>query len=163
MDLPMGKHELREVVVRRTTTVLLLILTTVIIATVTLWLTGKAYRKVDPVPFHEIRLIAHRLAEGHVTVPVLVALATPMLLNILLFLPWGFLMFLALDRPERPTIQSYLLTILFGIAFSASVEVYQYFLPSRVTDVNDVIWNGVGAVVGAFLGHLRRRVRVSFE
>ena len=48
-----------------------------------------------------------------------------------------------------------------GLSFA--VEATQYFLPNRVTDINDVIWNSTGALVGAFFGHLRKRVRIAFE
>jgi glycopeptide antibiotics resistance protein len=92
-----------------------------------------------------------------------VALISPLILNVLLFLPWGFLAFIALDTPERPASQSYLLTILLALGLSLGVEATQYFLPDRVTDVNDVIWNSAGALAGAVFGHLRKRVRVAFE
>ena len=158
----MGK-EIRTVVVRRWMSVLLLLLTTVAIAAITLSLTGRAYNKVDAVPFRDMRLLISRMEEGPIPVPLLVALVAPMVLNILLFIPWGFLMFIVLYRQERSTGNVYLLTVLLAMLFSAAVEAWQYFLPTRVTDINDVIWNGVGAAVGAFLGHLRKRVRVAFE
>jgi len=160
----MPKGSVRVISVKRRTTVLLLILTTILIATITLSLSGKAYAKVDPVPFREIRLLVDRITgEVPMPMPVLVALTMPMILNVLLFMPWGFLMFLALDTSERPTLQSYLLTYLVAMGFSFAVEASQYFLPTRVTDINDVIWNGFGALLGAFFGHLRKRIRVSFE
>ncbi len=56
----------------------------------------------------------------------------------------------------------YVLTILSGLTFTCAIEAWQYFLPSRVADVNDVIWNTVGASAGAILGHLRARVRFEF-
>lgn len=159
----MGKATIRTIVVRKRTTVLLLILATITIALITLWISGKSYEKVDPVPFREIRLIAERIQEGPMPMNLFVALIMPAILNALLFVPWGFLMFLALDTVDRPTNQTYLLTILLALAFSCAVEAAQYFLPTRVTDINDVIWNGFGAFVGAILGHLRKRVRVAFE
>jgi glycopeptide antibiotics resistance protein len=143
---------------------MLLVLTTVIIASITLSLSGKAYTKVDPEPFRELKTLSRRLqAAEPMPTSVIVALTMPIILNILLFLPWGFLMFIVLDKPERPTNQSYLLTVLLAMAFSCLVEAWQYFLPTRVTDINDVIWNGSGALFGAVLGHLRKRVRVAFE
>ncbi|MEO8217642.1 MAG: VanZ family protein [Acidobacteriota bacterium] len=153
----------RLIVVGKRTTVLLLLLVSMAIVGVTVWLSGKAYSKVDPVPFRDIRVLQRRLAEGPIPVSTFTALISPIILNMLLFVPWGFLMFIVLDNPKRPTFQSYLLTFLIAVSFSASVEAWQYFLPTRVTDINDVIWNGSGAVVGAILGHLRKRVRVSFE
>ena len=83
--------------------------------------------------------------------------------NILLFVPWGVLMFIALYSVERPTVQTYILTILLGLTFTLGVEAWQYFLPSRVADINDVIWNTSGTVAGAILGHMRLRVRFEFE
>ena len=71
-------------------------------------------------------------------------------------------MFLALYSVERPTVQTYVLTILLGFTFSCAIEAWQYFLPSRVADINDVIWNTVGTSLGAVAGHLRRRVRFEF-
>lgn len=159
----MAVREVRMIVVRKSVTLLLLLITTATMGGVTVWLSGKAYSKVNPVPFREVRLLADRLAEGPVPMPVLVALTMPIILNVLLFVPWGFLMFVFLDRPGRPASQSYLLTVLFALSFSGLVEAWQYFLPTRVTDINDIIWNGAGSLVGAFLGHLRKRVRVAFE
>lgn len=159
----MGKEAVKLIVVRRWMTVALLILTTVLIAAITLSLAGKAYTKVDPVPFREIRLLIQKMNEGPVSMPIVVALFAPAVLNVLLFIPWGFLMFIALYTVERPTNQVYLLTLLLATGFSSLVEAWQYFLPTRVTDINDVIWNVVGGLVGAFLGHLRKRVRVAFD
>ena len=159
----MARRNERLVVVGKKTTVLLLLLVTLAMLGVTLWVSGKAYAKVDAVPFRDLRLLNDRMAEGPVPMPTLVALLTPLIFNMLLFVPWGFLMFVLLESPSRPTSQAYLLTFLFAIAFSAGVEAWQYFLPTRVTDINDVIGNVSGAIVGAILGHLRKRVRISFE
>lgn len=159
----MPKSAVREIAVHKAFTVIFLIAATIGIATLTLWVSGKSYNKVNPEPFREVKMIAERLSEGSISVPVLVALLMPILMNVLLFVPWGFLMFLALDSPKRPASQSYLLTLILGFAFSSIVESAQYFLPTRVMDVNDVIWNASGALLGAVLGHLRKRVRIVFE
>lgn len=159
----MAPRRVKTVVVGRLATVFLLIGVTVGIALATLWLSGKAYTKVDPVPFHEIRVLVDKLGAGPVSFPTFVALVSPMILNVLLFLPWGFLAFLLLDNPERPVPQSYLVTVLFAIGLSLAVEAAQYFLPTRVTDINDVIFNACGALLGAVLGHIHRRVRITFE
>jgi glycopeptide antibiotics resistance protein len=153
----------RTITIGRPTTIVLLLLMTVVIALVTLWASGKAYAKVDPVPFHELKVLQEKLSEGPVPFPIFVALISPLILNVLLFLPWGFLAFVVFDTPARPASQSYLLTVLLAMGLSLVVEGTQYFLPNRVTDINDVIWNSAGALVGAFFGHLRKRVRVAFE
>lgn len=148
---------------KRHTTVLLLVLTTAAIIALTIWASGKAYTKVDPEPFRELRLLQQKLSEGPVRTETIVALTMPIILNLLLFVPWGFFMFLTLDHPGRATLQSYLLTVLLAMAFSSLVEAWQYFLPTRVTDVNDIIWNGAGALVGGAYGHARKRIRLAFE
>ncbi len=159
----MAGRDQRTVVVRKRVTFLLLLLVTLSMFSMTISLSGKTYKKVDPVPFREVRLLYQKFSEGHVAMPILVALVMPMLLNTLLFLPWGFLLFLLLDSPDRPAYQSYLITLILALGLSAFVEAWQYFLPTRVTDINDVIWNGAGAVAGALLGHLRKRIRFAFE
>lgn len=159
----MARRTERLVVVGKKTTATLLLAVTLAIVGVTLWVSGKAYAKVDAVPFRDFRVLTSRMSEGPVPMPTVIALITPLIFNMLLFLPWGFLMFVLIESPRRPTSQAYLLTFLFAMAFSFGVEAWQYFLPTRVTDVNDVIGNVSGALVGAILGHLRKRVRISFE
>ena len=153
----------RTIPVSRKITVFFLLLTTVGIAGLTLWASGKAYTKVDPEPFREIRVLRDKLSQGPMRTETIVALTMPIVLNLLLFIPWGFFAFIALDVPDRPAIQSYLWTVFGAMAFSSLIEAWQYFLPTRVTDVNDIIWNAAGAMVGASYGHIRKRVRVAFE
>jgi hypothetical protein len=69
----------------------------------------------------------------------------PIIANVLLFVPWGFLMFIALYTVNRPTLQTYVLTVLLGFTFTCAIEGWQYFLPDRVADINDIIWNTTGA------------------
>src|SRR3982751_5509712 len=82
-------------------------------------------------------------------------IVVPIVANVLLFVPWGFLLFIALYPIERPTMQTYVLTVLLRLSFPCGIEAWQYFLPSRVADVNDIIWNTLGTFGGAVLGHLR--------
>ncbi len=159
----MPSRGVRTVVVGKFATVVLLLVTTIGIALFTLWVSGKTYTKVDPVPFHDLRVLKTRLAEGPVPFPTFVALVSPMILNVLLFLPWGFLVFVLLDNPDRPVPQCYLLTLVLALGLSLGIEAAQYFLPTRVTDINDVIWNACGALLGAIFGHIHRRFRIAFE
>ena len=154
---------MRAIAIRRPITVLLLLAVTVSIAAVTIGTSGKSYSKVDPRPFDDIRLIADRFATRPMSTQILAVLIVPIIGNILLFLPWGFLTFISLYTVDRPTVQTYVLTILLGFTFSLAIEAWQYFLPSRVVDVNDVIWNTVGTIIGAVLGHMRLRLRFEFE
>lgn len=136
---------------------------TAAIVSLTIWASGRIYTKVEPLPFDELRHLAHRVSHKPVSTQILAVIIVPIIGNVLLFVPWGFLMFIALYSVERPTVQSYILTILIGFTFTISIEAWQYFLPSRVADINDVIWNTAGTVIGAILGHMRLRVRFAFE
>jgi glycopeptide antibiotics resistance protein len=149
--------------VPRSITFLLLAAVTVTIVIVTVYATGKSYTKIDPVPFEDLRHLSHRLEHRPVSTQVVAVIVMPIVANVLLFIPWGFLTFISLYNLERPTMQTYVLTILIGLSFSLAIEAWQYFLPTRVADVNDVIWNTTGATLGAILGHLRQRVRFEFE
>ena len=151
------------VVIKRPITILLLLATTAIIVLLTVVMSGKAYTKIDPIPFEDLRHLAHRLSTRPISTQILSVIILPIVGNIVLFIPWGFFAFIALYGVERPTVQTYVLTILLGLTFSAVIEGWQYFLPSRVADVNDVIWNTAGATLGAILGHARLRVRFEFE
>jgi glycopeptide antibiotics resistance protein len=152
------------ITIRRPVTILLLLVVTAGIILITVWTSGKSYSKVDPVPFEDIRHLAKRLSSHsrHISTHLIAVIVVPVVANILLFVPWGFLMFIALYTVERPTLQTYILTLLLGLTFTCAIEAWQYFLPSRVADVNDVIWNSVGTFGGAILGHLRERVRFEF-
>jgi glycopeptide antibiotics resistance protein len=151
------------IVVRRPYTILLLLLVTAAIAATTLWMSGKSYSKVDPVPFEDLRHLATRIAHRPVSTRILALIIVPIIANILLFVPWGFLMFIALYTVDRPTVQTYVLTFLLGLTFACAIEACQYFLPSRVADINDVIWNSAGTLAGAILAHLRLRLRFEFD
>jgi glycopeptide antibiotics resistance protein len=151
------------VTVPRWITILLLLAITATIVIATVYTSGKSYSKIDPVPFEDIKHLSHRLAHRPVSTQILAVIVMPIIANVLLFIPWGFLTFISLYTLDRPTMQTYVLTILGGLSFSLAIEAWQYFLPTRVADVNDVIWNTTGAALGAILGHLRQRVRFEFE
>ncbi|MET1250123.1 VanZ family protein [Sporolactobacillus sp. STCC-11] len=65
--------------------------------------------------------------------------------NILLFLPFGF--FLTMKYPQFRWPHA----IFMGALFSATIEWIQLFLPNRMTDIDDVILNTTGAVLGYML------------
>lgn len=152
-----------DVIVRKPLTVVLWLATTLAIITITVWMAGRSYENFEPIPFDDLRYLAKRLAERPISTHILAVLVVPMIANVLLFVPWGFLAFITFYTVERPTLQTYILTILLGFSFTLGIEAWQYFLPSRVADVNDVIWNTSGTILGALLGHARLRVRFEFE
>ncbi|HEX7155009.1 MAG TPA: VanZ family protein [Thermoanaerobaculia bacterium] len=153
----------REVVIRKPVTFVLLLLTTIAIGAVTLWMAGRSYENFEPIPFDDVRFLANRLGTRPISTQILAVLVVPIIANVLLFVPWGFFAFILFYNLERPTLQTYILTILIGFSMTLAIEAYQYFLPSRVADINDVIYNTAGTIAGAILGHMRLRVRFEFE
>jgi glycopeptide antibiotics resistance protein len=151
------------IVIRRPITIALLLIVTIVILGVTLWMSGKTYSKIDPIPFEDLRHLARRIAHRPISMRVLALIIVPIIANILLFIPFGFLLFLSLYTLDRPTVQTYVLTVLLGLTFSCFIEAWQYFLPDRVADVNDIIWNSTGTFFGAILAHLRMRLRFEFD
>ena len=70
------------------------------------------------------------------------------LLNVLLFVPLGFFLPVLWKR-----FRSFLRTVLFGLGFSACIELLQLFT-FRATDINDLMTNTVGTILGWCLGRL---------
>jgi len=72
--------------------------------------------------------------------------------NVLLFMPWGFL--LAVCRVERASswLAALALALLTGVGLSGSVEFVQLFAPGRYTSLVDLVANTFGSVVGALIG-----------
>jgi len=156
----MGKPEVRVIAVPKAVTIALLVVVSVLMVALVWLLSGKTYAKqTHPILETVARIMQYR----RISSDALLASLMPVIANILLFVPWGFLMFVALDRPTRPRPQSYVITCAAGIIFAMAVDVWQYSLPTRVTTMADSIANTIGALAGATLGHLRKRVRVRFE
>src|SRR5262245_54950055 len=108
----MGKREVQVVVVPMLVTVGLLLLVTIGMAAAVYWLSGKAYLKeVSPL---DLLSLVRRDGQGLSSSTVLASLM-PGIADALLFLPWGALMFLAVDRSTRPRWQTYLITSVVGL------------------------------------------------
>ncbi|MBS1840166.1 MAG: VanZ family protein [Acidobacteria bacterium] len=76
--------------------------------------------------------------------------------NIIGFLPFGFLLcaYLANTRFSRHAV---FYSFLAGASFSFIIELLQGYIPQRDSGFNDVITNGLGALLGALLAHRLRR------
>src|SRR5437773_962161 len=107
----MGKSEVRVVIVRKWVTVMLLVVVSIAILALILFLSGRAYVR-DRSPLLIILSLIQRYDRGALTNSALLAALMPALANISLFVPWGFLMFLALDRRERPRLRSHVVVTL---------------------------------------------------
>lgn len=156
----MGKRHVHVIVVRKGVTFALLALTTVSMAALLYFLSGKAYA-ADRHPVRD--LLTRLLSRQSISPDAVLALLTPAIANMLLFVPWGFFAFIAVDTDSRPRARSYAITFLAAIVFAALLYLWQQYLPTRVTALPDTISNALGALAGAALGHTRKTVRVRFD
>jgi glycopeptide antibiotics resistance protein len=156
----MGKRQVHVVRVPKPATVVLLVLTTAAMIALLYFLSGKAYA-ADAHPFRE--LLARSLSsERPLSRDAMLAFLMPVLANILLFVPWGFFAFVALDTPSRSRKWTYAITVVAAFLFALTMCLWQQSLPTRVTALPDTISNTFGALAGAALGHARKSVRIRF-
>lgn len=75
------------------------------------------------------------------------------MLNIIFFMPFGFLL---------PTLwkkyRSFLNTLSYGIIFSFIIEIGQLFTKNRATDINDLVMNTLGTIIGWIMFNSLRQV-----
>ena len=159
----MGKPSVRVIRVRKWATLVLLVLVSVAMVSLIYSLSGRAYSRGEVPAFGEVRQVAGRLSHGSYSLPELLAIAAPPIINMLIFVPWGTLMFLLVARPDRSAVTGTLVTWLAGMSFALLLQLWQRYLPMKVTDINDCLWNGLGALAGAMAGQLRRRLHLRFE
>lgn len=78
--------------------------------------------------------------------------------NILLFTPFGFMFPLLVERFRKDTKKTTaVITIAVASSFSIFIEVNQYIFTYRVANIDDVILNTLGAVIGYFIYLYYRR------
>lgn len=79
------------------------------------------------------------------------------LLNILGFIPFGFIFAMARwGKYQRLASRDYLIIIFAAAALSLMIELAQVFLPTRHSQMIDVVCNTIGAFAGGYLFHLVR-------
>jgi VanZ family protein len=158
----MGKRQVRVVVVRKPVTFALLVLTMAAMVGLLYLLSGKAYAADT----HPVRDMLARLlgsSRGPVSRDAVLAVLMPVIGNVLLFMPLGFLAFVGLDSPSRRRGVTYAITVVAAVVFATAMYLWQLTLPTRVTSLPDTLANGAGALAGAALGHARKGVRVRFD
>lgn len=83
-------------------------------------------------------------------------------LNLLGFLPFGFLVFAVL--PERMALFTRILAaVSAGGALSLSIELTQFWLPDRHSSLSDLVLNTLGTGAGAMAGRPLRRFIYRFK
>jgi hypothetical protein len=158
----MGKPVIRTILVPRWVTVTLLILVSIAMAGLIVMLSGRAYLR-QQLTMPELVALMHRYDRGAVSNDALLATAAPGIADILFFMPWGALAFLAFDGGDGHRFRTYLLTLAVGLTFALGLVAWQSALPTRVTGWEDAGWNTFGCLAGAIAGHLRKRLRVRFD
>jgi glycopeptide antibiotics resistance protein len=74
--------------------------------------------------------------------------------NIVGFIPFGFFCAGLLIKARRFRMSAiYLMTILFGFAFSLSIELLQVYLPTRDSSLLDLTCNVAGTLIGVIIFH----------
>lgn len=158
----MGKRQVHVIVVPKWATLSLLVLVSAAMAALLWYLSGKAYAANEDAMRD---LLARLFGAGRRSLSrdALLAFLMPVIGNVLLFVPWGFLAFLAADSPLRSRRRAYGIAFIGAILFATALLLWQQFLPTHVTTLPDVAANGAGALGGAALGHMRKGVRVRFD
>ena len=157
----MGNRELHVVRVPRWVTVALFLLVSLGIVALIWFLSGKAVYRDASSPVHLLHALLRydRTGAGRASV---LASAAPALAAVLLFVPWGVLAFLSFDGFRGSRGVAYALTLAVGVTFALGISAWQEWLPTRITGWLDVLWNVLGAMAGAALGHLRKQVWIRF-
>ncbi|MGF3054662.1 VanZ family protein [Microbacterium sp. YY-03] len=76
-------------------------------------------------------------------------------LNALVFIPLGVALAIIFGR------KLWLFAPVFAFAISFTIEYLQVRVPGRVPDVNDIVWNTMGGLIGACIVALIRMMRTS--
>ena len=158
----MGKAEIKTVIVPRAVTVALLVAITALIALSVYALSGRATMH-GRFGFGELLALVRRYDAGAAGNVVVLSDIAPAAADVLLFIPWGAVAFLAFHRGESRRATTYALTLIVGVAFALALVEWQNRLPTRVTGWYDALWNCAGCAAGAILGDLRKRVRIRFH
>ncbi|MEM8718605.1 MAG: VanZ family protein [Cyanobacteria bacterium P01_G01_bin.39] len=76
--------------------------------------------------------------------------------NILLFISWGFGIAAIISRKQKSHILVVLACFAASATLSITVEITQIFLPSRVSNLTDIICNTIGGTIGGVLYYYQR-------
>lgn len=142
---------------------LLLLSLTALIAWLTLGLDPGLAKGSTPVeagynlrPFGNLRFLLAQVRLGKVLSPLFAYEFLSLAGNIALFWGWSFLATHAFSPRGKNGFEPVVWAVVAGLSLSAGIEALQVFLPARSADVDDVIANGAGTIVGALHAWTRR-------
>ena len=81
--------------------------------------------------------------------------------NVGLFIPFGF--FLAGFLCQSSSRSPYVIAILSGCMLSFFIEFLQLFMPTRATDIDDIMLNTVGTCLGVMLFHIFKKLSTFYK
>jgi glycopeptide antibiotics resistance protein len=109
--------------------------------------TGNKFWKANLTPLHSGAVLTCLVTTCSTTLSKVRSGLIDVCGNIVLFIPFGALVAIAVG-PKRPRV---LLSFFLGLLLSIAIELIQLQLPTRTTDVDDVIFNTIGTFLGARL------------
>lgn len=77
--------------------------------------------------------------------------------NILLFIPFGFSLSIIINRLQKQPV-TILISFIISFILSTSIELSQLLLPSRVSNLSDIICNSIGGTSGSILFYLKNKI-----
>ncbi len=162
-DAETGKGQTpKNVLIGKGTQLILLISYSAFILGVTLVLQGKPSVGVNLTPFSELERVYSRLRAGEFFSQRVLYGIWGVGGNLLLFVPWAFLAWKYLDGHERTPLRTHVDVLLLGFLFILGVEAIQLFIPTRATDIDDVVLNLAGTLLGSMIAHLGREIRIEW-
>ncbi len=93
---------------------------------------------------HEVTLVPFRQLLGLFKEPNHMMWFLQIILNIILFIPFGFMFPIIHQKLSKSTIA-------YGALFSLAIEIMQYISGRGLADIDDLINNTLGAVIGYFI------------
>ncbi len=88
-------------------------------------------------------------------------LAVYSILNVILFVPWGFL--LELMRSKEHIAKAFLLTVLTGFLTTFFIEIVQYVTGRGVFEMTDIVTNVTGTAIGAILAFVVTKICLKYK
>ena len=79
--------------------------------------------------------------------------STDITANIILFIPLGFVIRLASNQ-YHSRVKAILTMLVLAAVLAFLLQYFQFFIPARVPDAGDAVYNIVGAIIGLVFSHL---------